>query len=422
MPFEDRLGEAMRHTGDSFELGDRRGLVESGLVRGRRRLARRRTAAVTGSVLALATVGFGGAYAAGLVGGEGGGSSVAAPPKPSPTDGPIGGEKKVALFKSLLPPGTVTEEQGSGPGDPEASGKPGASDKPGGSSKASVSGVFDDGNGPGLVALGVSRVDPAAESSREQVACPAKAFVDYDSCQTEQRADGSRYMLLQGYEYPDRREATKNWRAVLLTPKGILVDASEWNAPAEKGARVSRDTPPLTAGQLKALVISPKWLSVADALRAPQKADKSVGRGPGSGPSAEAVQKQLIALLPAGKGLKVGEKGGQDGYAFVVVDDGKGKSLVQINVQSGMSDVSPEGTTSTLPDGTVVGLAKKPGEKSGAGVVMWIADTVRPDGFRVVISAFNTGNQNKAATRAEPALTLNELKAIALDPRWATLK
>ena len=415
MPFEDRLGEAMRHTGDSFELGDRRDLVESGLVRGRRRLARRRTAAVTGSVLALATVGLGSAYAAGFVGG-GGGSSVAVPPKPTQrADGAMSDEKMVALFKSLLPPGTVTKEQGSGPGDPEASGKADAS------STASVSGVFDDGNGPGLVALGVSRVDPASESSREQVACPAKAFVDYDSCQTEQRADGSRYMLLQGYENPNRSDLTKAWRAVLLTPKGTLIDASEWNAPAEKGSRVSRETPPLTAGQLKALVISPKWLSVADALRAPEKPAKPE-RSVGGRPSAEAVQKQLIALLPAGRGLKVGEKGGQDGYAFVVLDDGKGESLVQINVQSGMSDVAPEGTTSTLPDGTVVGLAKKPGEKGGSGVAWWIADTVRPDGFRVVVSAFNTGNQNKAATRAEPALTLGELRTIALDPRWLTLK
>ncbi|MGW1866636.1 hypothetical protein ACWCPS_13860 [Streptomyces mauvecolor] len=414
MPFEDRLGEAMRHTGGSFELGDRRDLVESSLIRGRRRLARRRTAAVTGSVLALAVVGLGGAYAAGLVGGEGGGSSVAAPPKPTrQADGAMNGEQMVSLFKSLLPAGgTVTKEQGSGPGDPGTSGKPDAS------SAASVSGVFDDGNGPGLVALGVSRVDPAAEAGGQQVTCPAKALVDYDSCRTEQRPDGSRYMLLQGYENPNRGDLTKAWRAVLLTPKGILVDASEWNAPTEKGSRVSRETPPLTAGQLKALVVSPKWLSVADSLRAPEKADRPVG----SGPSAEAVEKQLIALLPAGKGLKAGEKGGQDGYAFVVVDDGRGKSLVQINVQSGMSDVVPEGATSTLADGTVLGLAKKPGEKGGAGVVSWIADTVRPDGFRVVVSAINSESQHKAAMRTEPALTLDELKAIALDQHWLTLK
>ncbi|WP_438293173.1 hypothetical protein [Streptomyces sp. HUAS TT7] len=412
MPFEDRLGEAMRHTGDSFELGDRRDLVESGLIRGRRRLARRRTAAVTGSVLALATVGLGGAYAAGLVGGGGGGSSVAAP-STRQADGATSGEEMVSLFKSLLPAGgAVTKEQGSGPGDLRASGKPGAS------YAASVSGVFDDGNGPGLIALGVRRVDPAASSSGEQVACPAKALVDHDSCQTEQRPDGSRYMLLQGYENPNRSDSAKAWRAVLLTPKGTLIDASEWNAPAQKGSPAGRETPPLTAGQLKALVVSPKWLSVADTLRAPEKADRPVG----SGPSAEAVQKQLIALLPAGRGLKAVERGGQDGYAFVVVDDGRGKSLVQINVQTGMSDVRPEGTTSTLPDGTVIGLAKKSGEKGGAGVAMWIADTVRPDGFRVVISAFNTGNQNKEATRPEPALTLDELKKIALDPRWVTLK
>ncbi|MFI6054848.1 hypothetical protein ACIBCO_32765 [Streptomyces violascens] len=414
MPFEDRLGEAMRHTGGSFELGDRRDLVESGLIRGRRQLARRRTAAVTGSVLALATMGLGGAYAAGLVGGEG--SSVAAPPTPTrQADGAMSGEKMVALLKSLLPPGTVTKERGSGPGDPVAAGKPGAS------AAASASGVFDDGNGPGLVALGVSRVDPAAGSSGEQVACPDKALVDYDSCQTEQRPDGSRYMLLQGYENPTRSDLTKAWRAVLLTPKGALIDASEWNAPTEKGSRVSRETPPLTAGQLKALVVSPKWLPVADALRVPEKPEKA-DRPVGGEPSSAAVQNQLIALLPAGKGLKVAEKGGQDGYAFVVVDDGRGKSLVQINVQSGMTDVAPEGTTSKLPDGTVIGLAKKPGEKGGAGVAMWTADTVRPDGFRVVISAFNTGDQNEAATRAEPALTLDELRTIALDPRWLTLK
>ncbi|MFE9402133.1 hypothetical protein ACFYNY_10175 [Streptomyces sp. NPDC006530] len=417
MPFEDRLGEAMRHTGDSFELGDRRDVVESGLARGRRRLARRRTAAVTGSVLALATVGLGGAYATGLVGDDGGGAAVAASSKPArptqltqPPGQDIRGEQLVTLLKSLLPPGTVTKERGSGPGDREGVGKQGAA------SMASASAVFDDGKGAGQVALAVSRVDPAEESSGEQVSCPAKAFVDYDACTSEKLADGSRYMLLRGYEYPDRREPTKEWRAVLLTPKGALVDASEWNAAAEKGGAITRDTPPLTAEQLKALVTSPKWLPVADALDAPEKT-RPTGAASLSG---DAIQKRFLALLPANKHFKIVEKGSQDGYAFAVVDDGRGKSLVQINVQRGMSDVSPRGETSTLPDGTLIGLEKAPGEKGGAGVVTWTADTVRPDGFRVVVSACNTGNQNKAATRSQPALTLDELKGIALDPGWRT--
>ncbi|RCH65383.1 hypothetical protein DT019_28360 [Streptomyces sp. SDr-06] len=410
MPFEDRLGEALRRTGDSFELGDRRDLVESGLLRGRRRLARRRMAAVTGSVLALATVGLGGAYAAGFVGGDGAGASVAAPPPQPQASGGIGGQRMIVLFTSSLPPGKVTQEQGRGPADPQAPGGPG------GGTTASASGVFDDGKGAGLVSLGVSRVDPAAEPSGQQVTCPARAFVDYDACKAEQLADGSRYLFLQGYEYPDRREPTKEWRAVLITPKGTMVEASEWNAPAEKGAAVSRDTPPLTAEQLRTLVTSPKWLSVADGLRAPGKPDRPAANGP----SGEAVQKQLLALLPSGKGLKVVERGNQDGYAFAVVDDGKGKSLVEINVQPRMSDVSPQGEASTLPDGTRIGLDKRPGEKGGDGVVGWTADTVRPDGFRVVVSAYNTGNQSKPATRTEPALSLAELKAIALDPHWLT--
>ncbi|MFE4855725.1 hypothetical protein [Streptomyces sp. NPDC056670] len=413
MPFEDRLGEAMHHTGDSFELDGRRDLVESGLVRGRRRLARRRTAAVTGSVLALATVGLGGAYASGLVGGEdghgGGGASVAAPTHPAQAvAGKVGGARMVELLKSLLPKGDVSEEQGSGPGDPAPSERPGAA-----APTASV--VFDDGKGAGAIALSVSRADPAAESSGQQVACPAKAFVDFDACTAEKLGDGSRLMLFQGYEYPDRREPTKRWRAVLLTPKGALVDVSEWNAPSEKGAATTRDTPPLGLAQLKALATSPQWLAVADGL----------GEAPKQGRPADtggAIEKQLIALFPAGRGLKVVDRGNQDGFAFAVVDDGKGSSLVQINVQSRMSDVTPQGELSTLPDGTRIGLDKQPGEKGGAGVVTWTADTVRPDGFRVVVSAFNTGNQSKPATRAEPALTLDELRTIALDPHWSAFK
>ncbi|MFG2720789.1 hypothetical protein ACGFW5_21190 [Streptomyces sp. NPDC048416] len=409
MPFEDRLGEAMRHTADGFELGDRADLVESGVTLGRRRIARRRTAVVTGSVLALGLVGFGGAYIAGAVGEGGGadsGGSVAAPPKPggSPDAGGVH-QRMVALLKSLVPPGTLDQSQGSNP-------------EGGGSDAPVVSGVFDDGKGAGLLSLGLSRADPTGSSGTERTTCPARAFVDYDACLTEKLADGSRYLLVQGYEYPDRREPTKNWRAVLLTPKGILVEASEWNAAAEKGAGISRATPPLTAAQLRALVTDPRWISLADGL--PEQADPSHGSSShDSQPSAGAVQKEFVALLP-GKRLHIGEQGAQDGYAFAVVDDGKGRSLVQINVQPRMSDVVPQGQTSTLPDGTRVGMDKKAAGK-GAGVVCWTADTVRPDGLRVIVSAFNTGNQSAPATRAQPALTMDELKAIALDPHWPTI-
>ena len=102
-------------------------------------------------------------------------------------------------------------------------------------------------------------------------------------------------------------------------------------------------------------------------------------------------------------------------------DDGNGASLVQVNVQSDASDVEDQlfgDGTRTLPDGTKVVTHQRPGEKGGAGVVWWTVDTIRPDGYRVVISAFNSGAQNTAATRKAPVLTMKQLEAIATNAKW----
>lgn len=108
----------------------------------------------------------------------------------------------------------------------------------------------------------------------------------------------------------------------------------------------------------------------------------------------------------------------------MVLDDGKGQSLVQINVQPGMADVADAlfgADAETLPDGTKVATRQEPGEKGGEGVVMWTVDTLRTDGLRVVISAFNSGAQHTAATRDTPALTMAQLKEIATSEKWKTL-
>lgn len=129
------------------------------------------------------------------------------------------------------------------------------------------------------------------------------------------------------------------------------------------------------------------------------------------------------ALLP--DGLSVGEETDTGGeFASVVVDDGEGRSLVQINVQADMRDVADDlyGEATTLPDGTLLATSKEPGEKGGAGVVQWSADTMRPDGMRVVVSAFNSGAQSTPATRPEPALTMDQLVALATSPQWLELQ
>ncbi|WP_328888391.1 hypothetical protein [Streptomyces sp. NBC_00316] len=413
MPFEDQLGDSLRRTGDSFHLDDRPALIAGGLRRGRRTVRRRRTAAVTGSVVALALVGLGGAYADGLLGGGGAQeASVAAPAKPTPLagkdqDGEFTADQMVTILKSLLPGGKLTRTEGRGTG---------------GHIPPLAYGVYDDGKGEGAISLVVDRIDPSmVPELKKSQGCASGAQGGQDSCTTETLHDGSWLKIYKGYEYPDHRAETKDWTASLITPQGYRVDVSEWNAAAEKDAPISRDEPPLSSARLKALVTAKEWKPVLAAL---EPAGKPASEGtPEKGtadPSAASVQKTLLLSLPAN--LKVLDRGSQDGYAFAVVDDGRGRSLVQINVQRNMSDVSPRGDTTTLPDGTVLGLSKQAGEKGGAGVVQWTADAVAPDGFRVVISAFNSGDQASASTRAEPALAPAALKSIALDAKWRKLK
>ncbi|MFD6465726.1 hypothetical protein [Streptomyces goshikiensis] len=417
MPFEDELGNALRRAGDGFTT-DGHALVEAGERRGRRLVARRRAAVVGGSVLTLAVVATGGAYTGGLFGGAGGSGGpgrvdVAAPPELSagPTKAParggpssrtgsgaVSGAQLVSVLKELLPAGKVTDTEASGTGAPQG---------------PSVRGVYDDGEGAAQIGVTLTRTDPDGRTTAGALECPDANTTDYEACATETLADGSKVMVFQGYEYPDRREPTKLWRATLVTRQGFQVEVMEWNAPAEKGAKVSRPAPPLGPAQLKAFAASPLWHpALGDLPAAPAE-------GPAPDPVGADARAVLESLVPK-SGITVASKGGGGDYAYLVLDDGKGASLVQVNVQEQMGAAlggHMSGAT-TLPDGTKVLETKQPGEKGGKGVLWWSADTLRPDGRRVVVSAFNTGNQSKPATRKEPVLTMEQLRTIALDPKW----
>jgi hypothetical protein len=411
---ERGFGDALHRIGENFSV-EGRPLVDGGVVRGRRGLRRRRVAAVTGSVAALAAVGFGVSYATGSFGdGSGEGrAGVASQPKvqetgPSTTSAPgkgpqLSAQQVIERLEGLLPEGKVSGQVGRGTADRRGP-------------YALL--VFDDGKGKAAIGVSVGAIDSHDTEAKQRLECPDKSLVLYDSCQNETLAGGSRLMVMRGYEYPDKRVDTKWWHAYLVTPDGYMVDASEWNAPAEKGTAVSRPEPPLTVGQLKGLVTSDKWRPVMNALG--KAAPEPVQQPPAQGQDGKAILSKLKSLLPAS--AKVASEHGDDGYAYVVVDDGKGASLVQINVQPNMPDVAGElfgSGAEVLPDGTKVVTHQGPGEKGGAGVVMWTADTIRTDGLRVVVSAFNSGSQNAAATRQTPALTIGQLKAIATSGKWA---
>ncbi|MFF8844834.1 hypothetical protein ACF08N_19295 [Streptomyces sp. NPDC015127] len=410
MPFEDELGDALHRTGDGIRPANRRALVEGGLRRGRRKQGVRR-AAVAGSALALAAVGLAGTYATGVIGerdGGGKGSVASAGEVPQlsveKTDGAVTAEEMIGALKALLPAGDVVHEGGRG------SSKVGPS-----MPYAAV--VFDDGKGQAQISFGFNTVEPDGDMADDYVTCPSKALVDHDGCTAETLADGSRYMLIKGFVY-DRGEGAKQWRATMVTPQGVLVDASEYDSPAEKGGEITRSAPPLTAEQMKALVTDASWQPLMKEFRAEAGAPPADDTRPGE-LSGEDMTRTLTELMP--EGLEVTDKGGDVGYGFVVVDDGKGGSFVQINVQPRMDDLAPEfAGAEPLPDGTRVkeGQEADPDQKGGAGVVGWTVDTLRPDGFRVVITAFNAPGQGQDAGRERPALTMEQLRAIALDEKW----
>ncbi|MEU3691135.1 hypothetical protein [Streptomyces narbonensis] len=417
--FEEELGAVLRSTGEGFSTDGGRELVAGGLTRGRRRLVRRRLA-VTGGVLALAAVGIGGVYGGSLLGtgGPAKAAGVAAAPKPTTaetTEPSLEEKRRQAMQQAQIPVKDIAAAiQANTP-----AGKWQFENLDG--KGQSALGIYDDGGGKAAVSVGLYRSGGGdGEAGAGQVECPSKVHVDFDKCTSDRLPGGDRLMVIQGYEYPDRREDTKNWRAVLLTKDGFLVDASEYNAPAQKGAAVSRENPPFTATQLKALVTADDWRPLLEQLPEGPKTDVDPGGAMPGETGGPEIQSTLRSLLP--KGVQVKEKGGDYGYGFAVLDDGKGKSLFEINVQPDMGDVAGDlfgsGDVTTLPDGRKVKITQGTAEKGGSGVVSWGVDTMTPEGFRVVVSAMNAGGHRQDATRAEPALTVEQLKAIALSPKW----
>lgn len=263
-PFGDELGDALRRTAGTFRP-DARALVAGGHLRGRR-LRRRRTAMVTAAVAAVAVAGAGGVMAAGLgtKGASGrGGSGVAAAPEhpagPTTTAAPakqqpaahpkaLSAHQVETIFLRLLPrDGKVSEFVGRG----TAQGVPYAH------------AVYDDGHGKAAVEAGVG-------AQGQTPGCPSPNPDPQTSC-TLTHVNGGTLMIYKGFEYPDHRVETKNWYAEFQTASGAVVDFSEWNSSQEKGAPITRPEPPLTSAQITALLTSPLWQKVIDALPDPSQ-------------------------------------------------------------------------------------------------------------------------------------------------------
>ncbi|MFD4240578.1 hypothetical protein ACFWP3_03070 [Streptomyces sp. NPDC058525] len=421
MSFEDELGEALRRAGDGF-TADRHALVEAGERRGRRLVARRRASVIGGSVLSLALIGTAGAYAGGLLGGAdrveiatppmpsggpsgGGGDGIPEPlPQPPRGTGAVSSSQMVEVLKGLLPEGTLSVERANGTD---------------GSAGAGVRGVYDDGQGGAGISLVVTRVDPNGSMANTTTLCTKKATRPDDNCTTEQLADGSKLLIQQGYAAQNHDIDIKEWRAALVTPQGFLVELSAQNALPMETTKASRPNPPLSPAQLRAVVISDKWHpALNDLPAAPQQRQGWTPANPNALRDLKAVE-QLEKMVTRMK-VPVISKGGESRSGYVVVDDGKGKSLVRLDVVKETGAPDFEGNVPSPNDGIRTKVTQGPAEK-GSGVAAWTVDTRYRNGLRVTVTAYNAADQSGKATRETPALTLELLQQITTDPMWFEL-
>ncbi|SEN81700.1 hypothetical protein [Actinacidiphila rubida] len=256
---------ALHRAADGFPPADSRALVSAGYSRGRT-LRRRRAAVVTAGAAVLALAGTGGVLATASGHAAPGAAhdvTAASAPSRSATAGahavdtsasarPISARQMEDLLASMLPPGSISGRDGRGTDDELPP-------------YAHV--VFDDGHGASAIEA-IVETDGAAGAD-----CTAD-LPPGDSC-TQTQVHGGVLTVMKTYEYPDHRADTKDWIADFRTPDGTLVEISEWNAPAEKGAPVTRPEPPLSAARLGAVATNPAWRRVAAAERASTPKDSA---------------------------------------------------------------------------------------------------------------------------------------------------
>ncbi|MFB7612691.1 hypothetical protein [Kitasatospora sp. NPDC056181] len=177
---------------------------------------------------------------------------------------------------------------------------------------------------------------------------------------------------------------------------------------------------------------------VQQAARSSTPAQPSTGASPSSGaPSATDAPptakpsdlRALLVTMLSGRGKATGGSENGPEYATALLDDGRGKGLVTITVQSGVTDQvkdrmncdrAPVGCqTVTTADGTVVKSYEASAGATGE-VRCNTVDTLRPNGSRVVAGACDAASDLGPRTRTKPVLDLEGVKAVALDPRWVS--
>lgn len=111
--------------------------------------------------------------------------------------------------------------------------------------------VYDDGHGAAQIYVALV-TDPNADVDARPCAAGTSGCTVLP--------DGAHAMFTSYPEYSDNRTPNPtNWRMVLVRPDGVAVEITEFNAPQEKGAALSRAVPPFSRSELTAWADNPKF-------------------------------------------------------------------------------------------------------------------------------------------------------------------
>ncbi|MFF3946887.1 hypothetical protein ACFYYN_18940 [Streptomyces sp. NPDC001902] len=306
------------------------------------------------------------------------------------------------ILRTVLPEGTLSEQHGQ-----EPDGKTGR--------PPSAQVVFTRGGRAARLTVTVNRYSlPVPEQFST---CPDSAYHPYSHCTQARLSDGA--LLAQDRSPADeKRPSGAAVLTTLLTHKdGTQVFVSQ--APGATGSPTTGESPPpLTAKDLAAIAGSPAWKPVLSATPVPWTAPPGTSLVPRM--TGRQITDTIADLLPPA--LRIAQQDGSLGFGHLTADDGRGKSLIAVNVQQWKPGSPALGelfrSARTLPDGTRVGIHTVPSSHGGAGAVEWTVDTLRTDGLRVVITAVNPPAYQLPASRAEPVLTTRQLQRIALASAW----
>ncbi|MFC4035709.1 hypothetical protein ACFO3J_30190 [Streptomyces polygonati] len=410
--FEDRLPDALRLAADHFPP-PAPDLVRGATARAQRQ--RRVRTAQAGAAAALTLVAIGTTL---LVGGSLGGhrgapqaaaidaeQTVPVPGEPRSPGPPVSAKELVETFKSLLPPGQVTVE--SPPVMP-------------GYRTAQI--TYTNGQGTSDLRLWLSRLTPGIPLDEQgQGNCVPIEDRPYDVCRTVPLPGGSTLTTNQSHARPDDSASQKVWSAVVTSKEGAQVNVEEFAGGNPDKVAATGVLPVLSTDQLAVIARSPAWHKALDSIPTPATETRRPSHIM-QGPPEARMRSALVALLP--RGGTVSDLYAGSGAAEAVFDDGHGKNMFEVNVQTDMAGQLQMNCAdrnvyfcraSQLPDGTKVVDTKA---NTDSDAVLWTADVLYPDGHRVAVQEANSYSAIGPVTRPQPVLDLDRLQAMALSPKW----